>query len=79
MNDYYSGDNYVSIKDGGDGVTGMCPNCSADAYHYESEICAVCEESVEHECMICSSAIVPDELDDDSLCGYCRHRSMKDD
>jgi hypothetical protein len=79
MKDYYAADNHISVKDGGDPVTGICPNCSSDAYHYESEICAVCEESVDHECMVCSSTIIPDELDDDGLCGYCRHRGMKDD
>lgn len=79
MQDYYSADNHISIKDGGDRVTGICPNCSSDAYHYESGICAVCEESVEQQCMVCSSPIIPDELDDDGLCGYCRHRGMKDD
>lgn len=79
MEDYYYADNHISVKEGGDPVVGTCPNCSSDAYHYESGICAVCEESVEQECMMCGSTIIPDELDDDSLCGYCRHMSLKDD
>lgn len=76
---YYSGDNHFSVKEGGDPVTGICPICAVDAYHYESQICAVCEESVEHECMLCGSPIIPDELGDDELCGYCRNTCSKQD
>ena len=79
IRDYYAADNHISVKDGGDPVTGMCPNCTADAYHYESQICAACGESAKHECRICSHPIVPDELEDDGLCGYCRHKMLKDD
>lgn len=79
MKDYFATDNHISALDGGDPVTGTCPNCSADAYHYESQICAVCEESVDHECSFCGSVIIPAELDDDGLCAYCRNRFLNDD
>lgn len=72
-------DHYSQIKDGGDPIVVVCPNCTLETYHFELEMCVACEESVEQECMICSSPILSEEIDDDALCGYCRNRSFKDD
>jgi hypothetical protein len=72
-------DDHSSIKDGGDPYVITCPHCGSEAYHYESAICVVCQESCEQECMRCSSSIPPYELSDDGLCDYCRHMMSKDD
>lgn len=72
-------DHHSHIKDGGDSIVVICPHCSQETYHYELGKCVSCEESCDHECMLCGNAIPPDELDDDSLCGYCRHVLSKDD
>ena len=72
-------DHHSHIKDGGDSIVVICPHCSQETYHYELAMCVSCEESVSHECMICSNTIPPNEIDDDDLCGYCRHMSLKDD
>ncbi|MDF1659628.1 MAG: hypothetical protein P1U58_18565 [Verrucomicrobiales bacterium] len=72
-------DHHSHIKDGGDSIVVICPNCSQETYHYELGMCVSCEESVDHDCDRCGSTIPPEELDYDSLCGYCRHMMSKDD
>jgi len=67
------------LKHGGNLKLVNCPNCGEEAYDIEEQVCVICEESVSHECSFCGSEIVPEELDDDGLCGWCRNRSMKDD
>ncbi len=77
MNNAFNDQHHV--MQGGDIAIVTCPNCGEDSYHIESQMCIICEESVSHECSFCSSNILPEELDDDGLCGWCRHRAMKDD
>lgn len=70
---------HANFMDGGDPEVVTCPNCAQETYHYGAGICVACEESVSQECAMCSNPIPPDELDDDSLCGYCRHKFSRDD
>lgn len=54
-----------------------CPFCGEFAYVLESEICELCGESAESECSNCGDQILPEELSDDGLCGWCRHMISK--
>lgn len=72
-------DHHRHIKDGGEAIVVICPNCSQETYHYELGMCVSCEESVDHECRMCGGTILPEELDDDNMCGYCRHVMSRDD
>jgi hypothetical protein len=38
----YFGENYVDIKDGGDGVTSECESCDRDAYLWSANMCLCC-------------------------------------
>lgn len=75
---HYEYEVYIAIKDGGDSPLADCPFCGG-AYLYEEEICAQCGESASHSCDICGSNIPPEELSDDSVCGYCSHIISKND
>jgi hypothetical protein len=77
--DYFASENHLSIKDGGDPVTIMCPNCGEDTYVLEEDLCPICEESVERECQRCGCAIPPEEIDGSGYCSYCNHMMSKDD
>lgn len=70
---------HYNYMDGGDPIVVICPHCSQETYHYELGMCVSCEESCDHECMRCGLTILPEELDDDDMCGYCRHISSRDD
>jgi hypothetical protein len=65
--------------DGGKPEVVTCPNCSQETYHYGLGMCVSCEDSVAQECAVCSNSIPPDELEDDGMCGYCRHKFSCDD
>jgi ribosomal protein L37E len=70
---------YLAVTDG-DGVPYTeCPHCGAEAYILSDQECAVCGESVEHECARCGNEIPVSELSTGSLCGYCDHMMNKDD
>lgn len=70
---------HANCMDGGDPEVVTCPHCSQETYHYGAGMCVSCEESAAQECGMCSNRIPPDEIDDDSLCGYCRHIMSRDD
>ena len=69
----------ATYMDGGDPEVVMCPHCSQVTYHYGAGVCVSCEESVDHKCAVCSNRIPPNEIDDDGMCGYCRHIMSRDD
>jgi len=70
---------HSNYKDGGESIVVLCPHCAQETYHYEAGLCVSCEESVADECQMCSDRIPSDELEDDGLCGHCRHITTKDD
>lgn len=78
IKDHYFAESYLAIKDGGDDPVADCPFCGG-AYLFEEQICAECGESSVHECELCGNGISPEELSEDSLCGYCSHIISKDD
>ncbi|MCX7092826.1 MAG: hypothetical protein NTY50_05175 [Methylobacter sp.] len=78
IEDHYYAETYLAMKDGGDSPIADCPFCGG-AYLCEEKICAECGESAVHECELCGNDIPPEELSEDSLCGYCSHIMSKDD
>ena len=50
----YSGENYVDIKDGGEGVTGQCDNCDRDTYLWSAGMCLACGDKPK-KCATCGS------------------------
>lgn len=79
LNDYFSYDNYIAIKDGGELELVQCPHCCKESYIVSEENCAWCGETCEHTCQRCGSKILPEELNESSFCGYCLHMMNKDD
>lgn len=78
LENHFEFDAYTAMKDGGDNPIADCPYCDG-AYIYHEQICAECGESATHECALCSNEILPEELSDDNLCGYCSYKMQKDD
>ena len=72
-------DHHAIYMDGGDPLVLTCPHCAQQTYHYGLGMCVSCEESVDQVCAMCSNPIPPGELDDDSMCGYCRNKFSRDD
>jgi hypothetical protein len=79
LEDYFAWDNYLTYKEGGDIATICCPECSRKTYIVHEQLCAVCGESMEHECQMCGSTIPPEEIDGSGYCGWCQHMMSKDD
>lgn len=79
VSDFFASENHLSIKDGGEEVTVMCPNCCTDTYVLEDDACVVCGESMERECQRCGMNIPACELDGSGFCSWCNHMMSKDD
>lgn len=77
LNEYYAGDAYLAIKDGGDIPLIQCPSCNNETYVYQDGICAACGYSANHECSRCGGNIPPEEMSDGNLCGYCSYMQAK--
>jgi hypothetical protein len=74
------GINHLAIyMDGGESEIITCPHCAQETYHYGLGKCVSCEESVAQQCAVCENPIPPNELEDDAMCGYCRHKFSRDD
>jgi len=74
--EYYD---HRNAKHGGDAEVLDCPHCGMAAYHVESGMCALCEESISRTCAFCSDYISDGEVSGDGVCGYCSHKFSKDD
>jgi len=79
IEDFYSGQDFIAVKDGGEPATTICPSCSHDTYDLEENHCLICDESVERTCQRCGCPIPASELDDSGYCGWCNHMMSKDD
>lgn len=79
ISDYFASENHHSIKDGGDLATIDCPHCGQEGYIVAENCCAICGESCETKCSVCSNSIPVEELSEGTLCGYCDHMLTKDD
>lgn len=71
------GDTYLAMKDGGDEPYTQCPECGEETYVMTEQRCALCRESVQHECERCGCEIPASELASSPLCGYCQHMYEK--
>jgi hypothetical protein len=79
VHDYYSTENFMEVKDGGEGVTTDCPECSHATYHLAMDCCLLCGESVPRICDICGNKIPASELSTKAVCGWCNHMMSKAD
>jgi predicted RNA-binding Zn-ribbon protein involved in translation (DUF1610 family) len=79
VEDYFAGENFSAIKDGGEPRAVTCPECSLEAYDLDEDRCLICGESVERRCQRCGNPIPASELDGSGFCGYCNHMMSKDD
>ena len=79
-------DNYVSVKETGEGVLFECPSCTRETYVGEADDngelfgCLGCGYKL-GRCGVCGTGLRPDDLygDADDLCGYCGYRMSKDE
>ena len=76
---YFKDAIYTSHKDGGNTPLIACPSCIEDVYIYSEAVCAACGYSAEHSCQRCSARIPPEEISEDSVCGWCAHMMAKED
>jgi ribosomal protein L37E len=75
----YAGEAYDVVKDRGEASIGPCPECGAEAFHVEDDVCLACGETRSFtECMRCGNSLGLDEQET-GLCGYCDHMVHKDD
>lgn len=73
INEFYANEVYLSHKDGGDSPVVNCPLCLDGSYLFQEAICVKCGDSATHECARCGADILPEEISDDNVCGYCAH------
>ena len=79
-------DDYVSVKETGEGVLFDCPSCMRKTYVGEADDdgeligCLGCGYKL-GRCGVCGIGLRPDDLygDSDDLCGYCGYKMAKDD
>ena len=79
-------DDYVSVKETGEGVLFDCPSCMRETYVGEADDngeligCLGCGYKL-GQCGVCGIGLRPDDLygDSDDLCGYCGYKMTKDD
>ncbi|MEK6766658.1 MAG: hypothetical protein AABY49_10600 [Planctomycetota bacterium] len=79
VEDFFSTQNYLSVKDGGEPGTVLCPNCGHETYDLQEDCCLMCEESVERECQRCGMEIPASEIDGSGYCSWCNHMMSKDE
>ena len=66
--EYFSIQNYLSVKDGGYPVTtATCPTCGLETYVFEEDKCLICGEMASLECQLCGELI----MDGGAFCSYC--------
>jgi hypothetical protein len=77
-------DEHISIKDGGDSLLELCPECSRETYvRYEDQCvnpgCGFSLNGV--ECALCSADLTLDDYSygNGRTCSYCEHVMSKDD
>lgn len=82
LDEYFSVNDHVAAKDGGEPALYPCPECGVNAYviFEEENGCAWCHETL-GTCYICEEALTPNTVDADNsnLCSYHGHVLSKDD
>jgi predicted RNA-binding Zn-ribbon protein involved in translation (DUF1610 family) len=79
---HFEYESHSSVKDGGEGPLGICPECATKTYisWEEENQCVNCLLELAN-CERCGESLTPDNVSDDgsSLCGYCAYQISKDD
>ena len=76
IENYYSYDLHLHIKEGGDSPIAICPECSG-TYLYEENVCAECGFESNLECEMCSDRLCPEDLVLEGICSYCNYKREK--
>lgn len=80
INQYFAGENYRSVKDGGDPENVTCPECNRDTLILVLNVCVICETTPDWICKRCSAHIPAVEIGYlDGFCSWCAHMMSKDD
>lgn len=76
----YGSEDYISVKDEGEGIIFDCNECGEHAYVI-GEGCWFCGNVVEGECARCGDdlGILNLSINNSSFCDYCYHMMSKDD
>lgn len=64
------------IQQGGEADLFTCPNCDRDTYTRAENICHLCGETQELNCVVCGDDI-SDQLECGGICYYCQNRINK--
>lgn len=78
VSEHFFADMYLSMTDGGDPPIVDCPECDG-LYIFSEGVCCKCGYSAVHQCQICESPIIPDELCFTPYCGWCAHKLSRMD
>lgn len=70
IENHYSTARHLAIKEGADNPLTCCPECNAETYIYEENICASCGHEASHICPLCENTT--DILDE--MCSYCQYK-----
>ncbi|WP_322046643.1 hypothetical protein [Paraburkholderia sp. J67] len=80
LEEHFSYETYLSVKDGADAPLATCWECGRETYMVEEGVCLACGTSPEHErCAVCSAHLGPEEQEYNGLCGNHYHQLGKDD
>lgn len=71
---------HYNIAQGGEPVTGICPECGNDSFSFYEGVCLACHHELEYtECEFCGEALSLDEQELNGLCSYCSYKKDKMD
>jgi hypothetical protein len=80
LEEHFSVEMYMSVKDGGDRPLGTCWECGRETFVIQEDMCAACGVTLEyHRCAVCHTALGPEDQEYGGVCGYHHHQLSKDD
>lgn len=82
LSEAFSGEIFADVKDGGDGLFAVCPDCGEETYILGEEVCGFCGFSMPENatCAVCGNCIsIEDYAENSTLCGYHAWVASKDD
>lgn len=80
LSEYFSWDNYLAAKEGGDYPIVECFECGNEAFVVDEGMCMICEAEIQYsKCTVCHATLSVEEQDLSGLCSYHHHTLNKDD